>query len=81
MSTTNKELEWLHRRTEAYHSGKDSISGVVEDLENEGKLGQGFSSVDCLDEVDIGDGSLHKLTHINDNLPTLQKDQVCCLLK
>jgi hypothetical protein len=81
MSTTGKELEWLHRHTEEYRASKSKLGGVVEELENEGKLGHGFSSVDELDEVDIGDGSVRRPTFVNANLPKEQKDQVCCLLK
>jgi hypothetical protein len=53
----------------------------VEDLENEGKLGQGFSSVDDLDKVDTGDEMMHRPTYINTNLPREQKEQVCCLIQ
>jgi hypothetical protein len=58
MNTPEKEVEWLCSRTEEYCSAKNDISGVVEDLVNGGKLGQGFSSVDKLNEVDIGDDGL-----------------------
>jgi hypothetical protein len=76
MSTTARELEWLHHRTKSYRPGKDGASGVIKDLENEGKLGQGFSSVDKLDEVDMGDGSTHRPMYISANLPKDQKEQV-----
>jgi hypothetical protein len=74
MSTTTKELEWMHHQTEEYHIGKNYIGGVVEDLQGQGKLGQGFSSVDGLDEVDIGDGTIHRPRYINTNLSEEQKD-------
>jgi hypothetical protein len=35
--------------------------GVVQDLDELGKLGQGFSSMDDLEEVDIGDGVISRL--------------------
>jgi hypothetical protein len=76
MSTTARELEWLRHRTESYRPGKDGASGVIKDLENEGKLGQGFSSMDKLDEVDMGDGSTHRPMYISANLPKDQKEQV-----
>jgi hypothetical protein len=81
MSTTARELEWLRHRTESYRPGKDGASGVIKDLENEGKLGQGFSSMDKLDEVDMGDGSTHRPTYISTNLPEDQKEQVRSLIK
>jgi hypothetical protein len=56
MAMVNKDLEWLSRRIEVYHSTKDDAMGVVEDLDEIGKLGWGFSSMDDLDKVDIGDG-------------------------
>jgi hypothetical protein len=43
---------------------------------HKGKLGKGFASVDCLEEMDIGDGSLPRPTYINANLPKEQKDKV-----
>jgi hypothetical protein len=76
MMNIDEELEWLHRRTEGYHSGRNDTGGLVEKFEIEGKLGQGFSSMDHLDEVDIGDGTLHRPTYIIANLSELQKEQV-----
>jgi hypothetical protein len=56
MLTMAKKIEGLCHRTKEYHSGKNDTDRVIEDLENEGKLGQRLLSVDSLDEVDIGDG-------------------------
>jgi hypothetical protein len=53
----------------------------VEDLENEEKLEQWFSSVDHLDEVDIEDGVVHRPTYVSVNLLGPQKEQVRCLIK
>jgi hypothetical protein len=39
MAMVNKDLEWLSRRIEVYHSTKDDAMGVVEDLDEIGKLG------------------------------------------
>jgi hypothetical protein len=41
---------------EEYCSLRNNIGKVVEDFDEIGKLGLGFSLVDVLDEVDIGDG-------------------------
>jgi len=44
---------------------------MCEAIENFGdvdKLGQGFTSADPLEKVDIGDGSIPRLTFINANL-------------
>jgi hypothetical protein len=68
MATINKDLEWLSRRTEKYRSSKDDAMGVVEDLDEMGKLGRGFSSMDDLDKVDIGDGVIPQPTYISARL-------------
>jgi hypothetical protein len=39
MVTINKNLEWLSSWTEEYRSSKDDAMGVVEDLDEIGKLG------------------------------------------
>jgi hypothetical protein len=39
-----------------YCSYTDDAMGAVEDLDNLGKFGQGFSSMDDLEKLDIGDG-------------------------
>jgi hypothetical protein len=68
MARINKDLEWLSRRTEKYRSSKDDAMGVVEDLDEMGKLGRGFSSMDDLDKVDIGDGVIPQPTYISARL-------------
>jgi hypothetical protein len=68
MAMINKDLEWLSRRTEKYRSSKDDAMGVVEDLDEMGKLGRGFSSMDDLDKVDIGDGVIPQPTYISARL-------------
>jgi hypothetical protein len=54
MLKQGKDVEWLRRWTEEYHSTKDDIGGMVDDLDEMGKLGHGFSSMDDLEEVDLG---------------------------
>jgi hypothetical protein len=54
---------------------------VVEDSGHEGKLGQGFSSLDSLEEVDLGDESMHKPTYISAKLSRNERVKVCCLVK
>jgi hypothetical protein len=39
MAMINKDIEWLSKRTEEYCSSKDDAMGVVEDLDEIGKLG------------------------------------------
>jgi hypothetical protein len=39
MMPISKDLEWLSRQTMEYHSYTDDAMGVVEDLDELGKLG------------------------------------------
>jgi hypothetical protein len=54
---------------------------IIEDIGDNGKLGQGFSSVGRLEEVDIGDGTSQRPTYVNANLPEDQKEKVRCLVR
>jgi hypothetical protein len=49
MRLVGKDLEWLNRRTVEYHSCMDDTMGVVQDKDELGKLGRGFSSMDDLE--------------------------------
>ena len=61
-------IEWLQRRTEKYRYGKSDMHEAIEDFDDMEKLGQGFSSADPLEEIDIGDGSIPRPTFINAKL-------------
>jgi hypothetical protein len=58
MASKDKDIEWLVKWNEEYRSCKSNTEDVVEELEDVGKLGRGFSSVDELEEIDIGNGGL-----------------------
>jgi hypothetical protein len=73
MMTASKNLEWLSRQTVEYHSYTDNAMGVVEDLDELGKLGQEFSYMDDIEEVDIGDGVVSRPTYVSARLNTSQK--------
>jgi hypothetical protein len=47
--------------------------GVVEDLDELGKLGRGYSSMDDLEKVDIGDGVISQPTYVSVRLNTREK--------
>ena len=64
----NDSIKWLQRRTEEYRSGKNDMHENIEDFDNMEKLGQGFSSADPLEEIDIGDGSIPRPTFIKASL-------------
>jgi hypothetical protein len=44
---------------------KNDTCEAIEDFDDLGKLGQGFTSADPLEEVDIGDGTVPRLTFVN----------------
>jgi hypothetical protein len=46
---------------------KNDTCEAIEDFDDLGKLGQGFTSADPLEEVDIGDGTVPRLTFVNKN--------------
>jgi hypothetical protein len=50
----------------------DDAMGVVEDLDELGKLGRGFSSMEHLEKVDIGDGVVPRPTYVSVQLNTRQ---------
>jgi len=50
-------------------------------LEGEGKLGHGFTSVDALEEVNIGDGDRPRPTFISAKLDLEYKQELVKLLK
>jgi hypothetical protein len=51
----------------------DDAMGVVEDLDELGKLGRGISPMDDLEKVDIADGVISRPTHVSARLNTSQK--------
>jgi hypothetical protein len=81
MTAATRDLEWLSRRTTEYRSSKDDAMGVVEDLDELGKLGQGFSSMDDLEKVDIGDEVVPRPTYVSAHLNTSQKQEIIKLLR
>ena len=54
---------------------------AIEDLGDLDKLGQGFTSADPLEKVDIGDGSIPRPTFVNANLSDDCKVDLIKLLK
>jgi hypothetical protein len=56
-----------------YHSNTNNMHDIIEDIGNDDKLGQGFSSVDKLEEVDIRDGMTQWPTYINTAYPRIRR--------
>jgi hypothetical protein len=54
---------------------------AIEDFDEVEKLGQGFSSADPLEEIDIGDGITPRPTFINKNMSLEHKDAIIKLLR
>jgi hypothetical protein len=54
---------------------------ATEDFDEVEKLGQGFSSADPLEEIDIGDGITPRLTYVNNNMSLDHRDAIIKLLK
>jgi hypothetical protein len=54
---------------------------AIEDFDEVEKLGQGFSSADPLEEIDIGDGVTPRPTFISKNMSLEHKDAIIKLLK
>jgi hypothetical protein len=78
MSSTK---EWLQQRIDHYLAHKTNTYEAIEDLDDLGMLGQGFTSADPLEEVDIGDGTIPRPTFVNKNLDLMFKLELIKILK
>jgi hypothetical protein len=54
---------------------------VIEDIIEVEKLGQGFSSADLLEKIDIGDGITPRPTFVNKNMSLEHKNAIMKLLR
>jgi hypothetical protein len=79
--SAQKNVEWLRRRTEQCRSTTNSMCEAIENFDEVEKLGQSFSSVDPLEEIDIGDGITPRPTFVNKNMSLEHKDAIIKLLK
>jgi hypothetical protein len=55
--------------------------GIIEEFMDLDKLGQGFTSVDPLEEIDIEDGKTPRPTFMNKTLETDPRNEIIGLLK
>jgi hypothetical protein len=62
-------------------SSNSSVGDIIEEFRDLDKLGQGFTSVDPLEEIDIGDGKTLRPTFVNKTLETDPRDEMIGLLK
>jgi hypothetical protein len=51
--SAQKKVEWLRHHTKQYQSTINNMCEVIEDFDEVEKLGQGFSSGDPLEVIDI----------------------------
>jgi hypothetical protein len=79
--SAQKNIEWLWHRMEQYQSITNDICEAIEDFDEVEKLGQGFSLVDPLKEIDIGDGITPRPTFVIKNMPLEHKDDIIKLLR
>jgi hypothetical protein len=79
--STQKNVEWLWHHTEQYRSTMNDMCEDIEDLNEVEKLGQDFSSVDPLEEIDIGDEITPRSTFVNKNMSLEHKDAVIKLFR
>jgi hypothetical protein len=78
--STQKNVKWVQHRTEQYRSITNDLCEAIVDFDEVEKLGQGFSSADPLEEIDIGDGITPRLTFVNKNMSLERKDAIIKLL-
>jgi hypothetical protein len=64
-----------------HRSSDSSVGGMIEEFRDLDKLGQGFTSADPLEEIDIGDGKTPRPTFVNKTLETDPINKMINLLK
>ena len=73
--------EWLQQRIEHYRARTNDMCETIKESEDMDKLGQGFTSADPLEKVDLGDGTIPRPTFVNKNLSVEFKADLIKLLK
>ena len=73
--------QWLQDRIDHYREHSAGTFEAIEDLGDMDKLGQGFTSADPLEKIDIGDGTIPRPTFVNKNLSAEFKAELINLLK
>jgi hypothetical protein len=66
---------------EHYRVHKNDICEAIEDFDDLSKLGQVFTSVDPLEEVDIGDDTIPRPAFVNKNLDPMFKSELIKFIK
>jgi hypothetical protein len=79
--SAQKNVEWLWYCIEQYRSTMNDMCEVIEDFDEVEKLGQGFSSADPLEEIDIREGITPRMTFVNKHMSLENKVVIIKLLK
>jgi hypothetical protein len=74
-------VEWLQKHVEYYRANKNDMCEVIEETKDLDKLSPGFTSVDPLEEIDIGDAVTLRPTFVKNNLNVGYKANLIELLK
>ena len=69
---------WLQQRPHHYLALKNHTCEAIDEFDDLEKLGKGFTSVDPLEEVDIGDCIVPRLIFVNKNLQAHYKAKLIC---
>ena len=73
--------EWLQKRLGKYRAERNDMYEAIEEPDDMDKLGQGFTSADLLEEVDIGDGTVPRPTFVKQKLAADYKSELIALVK
>ena len=73
--------EWLQHRLDQYRARTNDMCEAIENSDDLDKWGQGFTSDDPLEKVDISDGTIPRPTFVNKNLSVEYKADLVNLLK
>jgi hypothetical protein len=74
----------------AFETGRSAVTqrpsnssegGIIEEFRDLDKLRQGFTSIDPLEEIDIGEGKTPRPTFVNKTLGTDTRDEIKSLIK
>jgi hypothetical protein len=69
------------RSATTQRASNSSEEGIIEEFRDLDNLGQGFTSVDPLEEINIGDGKTPRPNLVNKNLEADPRDEMIGLLK
>jgi hypothetical protein len=81
ISITDDPTPEIEESAITQRSYNSSVGDMIEEFRDLDKLGQGFTSTDPLEEIDIGDGKTPRPTFVNKTLETDPRNEMIGLLK